>query len=151
MEEEQVHAVPLGSDPQATLPAHEREVPAKLEQGLLEMTQQGVLKIRLRVLVPESKKLQHHRVFQFLLRPRPSAGRGRGRSSRRRSAGPWEHRALVERGRDLAVKLPHEPSVAWLRAYRRSSRCRKSMMRVCWRMRISGSLTMCVPSIGSSS
>jgi hypothetical protein len=52
---------------QATLAAHKREVATQLEQERLELLDQRLLELRLRVLVLEAEELEHVRLLELLL------------------------------------------------------------------------------------
>jgi hypothetical protein len=56
MEEDQVDAIPLVPDPQATLAAHESEVAAELQQKTFELFDEHLFQLALRVLVLDTQE-----------------------------------------------------------------------------------------------
>jgi hypothetical protein len=112
MEKHQIDPEPCVVDSQATLPADESEVVAKLQQEIRQMLDQRFLKVRLRVLVLDVEKLEYERVANCLL--------WRKKITRLDISGFPEQGRLVARQRqplvklatDLAVKLAHRPAFA---------------------------------------
>ena len=112
MEKHQIDPEPRVVYPQAALPADESKVIAKLEQEIRQVLDQRLLKIRLRILVPDVEKLEHERVANRLFR--------REEITRLDISGFLEQGGLVARQRqslvklatDLAVELTHRPAFA---------------------------------------
>jgi hypothetical protein len=94
------------------LAADEREIATELQEEALEVTDECLLDIRLRVLVLESEELQHVRVLDLLLGRDRVVGRGHGALAEHRRLVSGERRALVELAVDLPAKLSNRPPAA---------------------------------------
>jgi hypothetical protein len=67
VEEEQIHPVPGVADAESPLPADEGEVAAELEEEGLEVLDECLLDVGLRVLVLETEELEDIGVLDLLL------------------------------------------------------------------------------------
>ena len=103
MEEQQIDAVPLLTNPQPSLSSDESEVAAKLQQKIFQLLDEGVFQIVLGVLVLQIKELQHIGVFDLFF--------GRHQITRLRFRSLLDHgsfvlgeqRPLVEFAADLPI------------------------------------------------
>lgn len=125
MDKHQIDPEPRVVDSQAALPADESEVVAKLQQEIRQMLDQRLLKVRLRVLVPDVEKLEDERVADRLLwreeitRLDISGFPEQGRLVTRQS------QPLVKLATDLAVELAHRPAFAQRLCFIESARGRR--------------------------
>src|SRR5258707_11440496 len=106
LEKEEVHTIPLASDPQTFLPSNKREIISEFQQELFQAVNESVFKSTLGVLILEAKELQDHWVLYFFLGSQLVFWNGTLGSFDQCGFVPRECCALIELGCDLAVQLP---------------------------------------------
>ena len=100
------------ADAQSTLTTDEREIAAELHEEGLEMIDEGLLEIGLRVLIVEAEKLEDQGVFHFLVRGYRIVGPRRGTSLEHSGLVLGKSSPLIELRRNLAVELANGPTTS---------------------------------------
>jgi hypothetical protein len=109
VKEDEVDSKPLRGDAQPSLASDEREVSAEFEQKGLELGDQRVFEVALRVLVLETEELEDEGVLDLFFWRHAVLGLGHGPLPEHRGLVPGEGSALVELALDLVLELPNGP------------------------------------------
>ena len=107
VEEEEVDAIPLVADAQATLATDEGKLAAQLEEEGLEVVDERLFQIVLGVLVLETEELEDERIAHLFVGAEGVAGLCLCALGEHGSLVPGEGGTLIELGGDLAVELTH--------------------------------------------
>src|ERR1700686_5321040 len=110
MEKEEVHTIPLVSDPQTFLPRNKREIISQFQQELFQAVNESFFKGTLGVLILEAKELQDHGVLYFFFGSQLVFWNGPLGSFDQCGFVPGERCALIELSCDLTIELPDRPS-----------------------------------------
>lgn len=108
--EDELDAEPHVVEPQALLPTDRGEVAAQFEQECLEVSDEGILEVALRVLVPEVEELEHQGVFDLLCHRHGVAGIRLLTLQEHRRLTLRESRSFEELAADLALQLANGPT-----------------------------------------
>ena len=110
VKEQQVHPVPLVTDAQTPLAAHEAEVTAQFQEEGLQVANERLFQIAFGVLVLEVEKLQDERVFDLFLGEDAIFVTGLLPFRQHGGLVLRQGGALVELGIDLPVELTNGPA-----------------------------------------
>jgi hypothetical protein len=110
--EEQVHPIPGVADAKPALTPDEGEIPAELQEEGLEVQDERLLQVILRVLVLEVEELEDVWILDLLLGRDAVFGSGASALRQHRDLVAGQRCALVELRADLSIELADRPAAA---------------------------------------
>src|SRR5262249_23300453 len=112
VKEDQVDPVPRIAHAQSSLSADEREVPAELEEEVLEVADERLLDLGLRIFVLQTEELEYERILDLLLWSNHVLGTRMLPLREHCDLVPGKGGALIEHRFDLTIELAKCPTAS---------------------------------------